>query len=87
MLTRYNCALNRELLCFDIQNCMTKKEQLCLTRAIVLKGSGRISYQKWQLHVISGRICQLHVISDNNLSILVTSCLLSLLRSACRSLS
>ena len=41
---------------------MTKREQLCITRAIVLKGSGRI--------------CQLHVISDNNLSTLVTSCLL-----------
>ena len=51
--------------------CMTKREQLCLTRAIVLKSSGKI--------------CQLHVISDNNLSTLVTSCLLSLLRSACRS--
>ena len=24
MLTRYNCALNRELLCFDIQTCMKK---------------------------------------------------------------
>ena len=54
MLTRYNCALNRELLCFDIQTCMTKREQLCLTRAIVHKGFGKI--------------CQLHVISDNNLS-------------------
>ena len=63
MLTRYNCALNRELLCFDIQTCMTKREQLCLTRAIVLKGSGRI--------------CHLHIISDNNLFTLVTSCLLS----------
>ena len=68
MLTSYNCALNRELLCFDI----TKREQLCLTRAIVLKGSGRI--------------CQLHIISDNNLSTLVTSCLISLLRyTVCRS--
>ena len=71
MLTRYNCALNRELLCFDIQTCMTKKEQLCPTRTIVLKGSGRI--------------CQLYIISDNNLSTLVTSFLLSLLRTVCRS--
>ena len=62
MLTRYNCALNRELLCFDIQTCMTKMEQLCPTRAIVPKGSVRI--------------CQLHIISNNNLSTLVTSCLL-----------
>ena len=70
MLTRYNCALNRELLCFDFQTCMTKREQLCLTRVNVLKGSGRI--------------CQLHIISDNNLSSLVTSCPLSLLRTVCR---
>ena len=55
--------LNRELLCFDIQTCMTKREQLCLTRAIEIKGSGRK--------------CPLHIISDNNLSTLVTSCLLS----------
>ena len=52
MLTRFNCVLNWELLCFDIQTCMTEKQKLCLTCAIVLKGSGRI--------------CQLHLISDNN---------------------
>ena len=44
---------------------------MCLTRAIVLKGSGRI--------------CQLHIHPDNNLSTLVTSCLLFLLRTVCRS--
>ena len=38
---------------------MTKREQLCLTRSIAFKGSGKI--------------CQLHIISDNNLST-VTSC-------------
>ena len=53
MLTKYTCALNRELLCFDIQTCVTKREQLWLTRAIMLKGSGRI--------------CHLYVISDDNL--------------------
>ena len=26
---RYNCALNRELMCFDIQTCMAKKEHTC----------------------------------------------------------
>ena len=65
MLKRYSCVVNRELLCFDTQACMTKREQLCFTRAIALLGSG------------SGRICQLHVILDNNLSTLVTSRLLS----------
>ena len=49
--------------CMTTNNCMTKREQLCFTRAIVLKGSGRI--------------CQLHVFLDNNLSTLVTSRLLS----------
>ena len=58
MLKRYSCVVNRELLCFDTQACMTKRELLCFTRAIALKGSGRI--------------CQLHVILDNNLSTLVT---------------
>ena len=67
-----SCVVNRELLCFDTQACMSKREQLCFTRAIGLKGSGRM--------------CQLHVILDNNLSTLVTSRLLSLLRTACRSL-
>ena len=41
-LKRYFCALNRELLCFDIQICITKGELLCLTCAIVLKGSDLI---------------------------------------------
>ena len=30
LLKRFNCALNRELLCFDIQTCMTKREQHAL---------------------------------------------------------
>ena len=37
---------------------MANRELLCFTRAIALKGSGRI--------------CQLHVILNNNLSTLVT---------------
>ena len=43
----------------DIQTCITKREQLCLTRTIALK--------------VSGMIYQLYIISDNNLSTLVYS--------------
>ena len=50
MLTKYNSALNRELLCFDIQTCMTKREQLCLTRAIVLKGTAVHLYYDYTQH-------------------------------------
>ena len=32
----------KKLLSFDTQACMTKREQLCFTHAIALKGSGRI---------------------------------------------
>ena len=57
-------------LIIDIQTCITKREQLYRTRAIAFKRFGRI-------------ICQLHIISDNNLFTLVTSFLLFLQPTAC----
>ena len=54
---------------------MTKREQLCLTHAIVLKGSGRIC----QLHIISDKNLSTHVYSGYNIilvDLLVDLCLL-----------